>query len=712
MRAESSLAVVPTLERVASAPAGVTVVTGPPGSGKTSALAARAARLARQAPVHVICSHASGVRVFERHVRQLGAEQGIRVATGPQHCVHWLRTHYALAGVHPDIAAGGEAAARVVVRQAAQGLLDMTWPEVDGADLDLDVPFLSWVDKFLEEAAVLIRQLRGARISPEEFERGCALGITAFYGDEVEAALVKSADPQIVARVGRRGREALRAGAGVLQQQKRAERSCAVLLARLYREYLRCARTARSLSDEDLLDECIRWLSADRASARAIAASCSAVLVDDAEDANAALSELLTILHNAGLQTITLAGWPDAAIDGLEGRRSALSALAPDLRIELPLLSALPTPQLRRYADEGEESGALAGVLRDLLQQGVPPDSMAVLTRSDDAAIIYSQRLRDAGLPVDPPLGGFEEPAQLLDWLALAAVVDDPADQVHWLRVLASPLLGLADASIYALCEDPEAVTQLALDVGVGDERTRPRGERQRTALSLNLLEGRVDDRLPDAVRDVLGRFRLRFEKWRREYAGLPPAGVLARLARSGGFVSRWQENPLGRARRLDDMVRVIEAFAGAHARGIASLNAIVHAFEEGDIVVRDAMRSADAIACDSIASAKGERWPHVLVAGVAYERFPRVYVPRAMAFSRTYGLIVRENVAPGAAQTAKFAWYYARFDAKGLYLAQERRALAYGLSRGSRSAYASGFGSPPRWAKDYDLLPREERRS
>src|SRR5215472_8591181 len=110
LRAESILAVVPTLERVASAPGGITLVTGPPGSGKTSALAARAVRLAQQGPVYVICSHTSGVRVFERHAQQLGAARVIRVATAPEHCISWLRTHYALAGVHPDVAAGGEAA--------------------------------------------------------------------------------------------------------------------------------------------------------------------------------------------------------------------------------------------------------------------------------------------------------------------------------------------------------------------------------------------------------------------------------------------------------------------------------------------------------------------------------------------------------------------------------------------------------------------------
>ncbi|MBV8365171.1 MAG: hypothetical protein JO194_01605, partial [Candidatus Eremiobacteraeota bacterium] len=442
MRAEAVQQSYPVRERIATLPVGVAVVTGPPGSGKTTALAARAHRLAQHAPVHVICSHASGVAVFERHIEHLGGSRLVRVATAPEHCVHWLRTHYALAGVQPDVALGGEAAARANVRKAADGLLNMSWPEVSGEDLDLDVPFLSRVDKFLDEAAVLIRQLRGGRVSPDEFERTCALGATSFYGDGVEAALVKASDPQVGQRVGRRGREALRAGAAVLQQQKRAERACALLLSRLYREYLHVARTAQLISEEDALDECVRWLAADRASARAIAGSSSALLVDDAEDANAALSELLTILHQEGMLTITIAGWPEAAIDGLEGRRSALAALPADQRVELAPLSAAPAPLFRRFADEAEEVAALTLALRDLLRQGVPPDAIAVLTRSPDAAAIYARALRAAGLPADAPLADFEEPAQISDWLALAAVVDDQHDHAHWLRVLASPLVG------------------------------------------------------------------------------------------------------------------------------------------------------------------------------------------------------------------------------------------------------------------------------
>ncbi|MBV8282338.1 MAG: ATP-dependent helicase [Candidatus Eremiobacteraeota bacterium] len=709
MRAELAPALTPALERVVDAPAGITAVTGPPGSGKTTALAMRAVRLAQAAPVLVICSHQSGTDAFRAQLESLDARATVEVGTAPQHCLRWLRAHYALAGVHPHVAAGGEGAAVAIVHEAAADLLDMSWPELRAGDFDLDLPFLSRIDRFLEEAATLIRQLRSARIGPDEFARACAAGITAFYGDEVEAALIKCADPALGARASRRGREALRASAAVLQQQKRAERALAVVLGRLYREYVRVARTARAVSDEDIVDECVRWLSEDRTSARALAASYAGVLVDDGEDAPAALADLLSTLADAGARSVTLAGWADAAIDGLAGRRSALNALRPAQRIELPPSAPAPT-SMRRFKDEEEEIAALATALADLLAQRVAPADIAVLTRSNDAAAVYARRLAQAGLPIDEPLERFAAAHEIADWLALAAVVDDPRDHEHWLRVLASPLLGLSDASIFTLCEDPQTVTQLALDVGVGDERKRPATERQRLALSRNLLEGAIDERLPETGRELMMRFRATLASWRSSCAGLSPAGALARLAKSGGFVKHWQAEPASRQARLtDDMLRVIEAFVNGQAQSGRSLNELVRAFEDGALPVRPARRSAHAIACDIISGSKGVRWPYAFVVGLAHERFPRIYVARGMAFSKTYGLIVRENVAPGAAQTAKFAWYYARFDAKGLYLAEERRALRYGLSRGWRGAWASGFGTPPRWAKDYDLLVTEE---
>ena len=139
---------------------------------------------------------------------------------------------------------------------------------------------------------------------------------------------------------------------------------------------------------------------------------------------------------------------------------------------------------------------------------------------------------------------------------------------------------------------------------------------------------------------------------------------------------------------------------------GVArSLRAAVDAVEDGLVAPRPADRTGAALVCDGIVEVKGEHFLQVIVAGVAHERFPRIYLPRAMAFSRKYGLIVRDNVADGAPQTAKFAWYYAKFEAKRRYLDGERRSLRYALSRGISSAAATGYGSPPHWAKDEDLL-------
>jgi superfamily I DNA/RNA helicase len=708
---------------VAAAPAdGVLLVTGPPGSGKTTALATRAMRLAGDVALErssssigtrppksvlVICSHEPGVRAFRAALAGLGASADICVDTAPSHALGMLRSHYALAGVRPDVRAGGELASRAIVREAAVGLLDLTWPELREGEVDINLPFLSRPDKFLDEAAALIRQLRAGRVSPEEFERASVSGLSLFYGDEVEAAIAKCRDPDLQSRLSRRGREALRAIPAVLQQQRRAERDLGLLLARLYREYLRAARTAPLLSDEDIVDECVRWLVDDAASARAIASGYAGAIVDDAEDAHGAASDLVVALMAAGLPGLTLAGWSEAALDGIQGRRSALAAMEPTERIALAPPAAAPQPGSHRFDGEAEEVAQLALSLDDLLRQGTAPDEIAVLTRSADAAAIYADLLERRGLPTDAPLDRLAAPHDIADWLALCAVVDDSSDHEHLLRVLASPLLGLSDASVYALCEDPAAVTQLALDVGVGDERKRPGSERQRTALARNMLEGTVDARLPQPARDLIVRFREQLAVWRARFTGIQPAAAIAQLARAGGFITNWNAAPgHRRLRLLEDFARVVEAFAADRAGGSQrTLNQLVRAFEDGALPVRSACRSSDAIVCDTIAGAKGERWPHIFVVGLAHERFPRVYVSRPMAFSRTYGLIVRENVAPGAAQTAKFAWYYARFNAKALYLAEEARALKYGLSRGTVTASASGFGKPPRWAKDYDLL-------
>jgi hypothetical protein len=221
------------------------------------------------------------------------------------------------------------------------------------------------------------------------------------------------------------------------------------------------------------------------------------------------------------------------------------------------------------------------------------------------------------------------------------------------------------------------------------------------------VLYGDADGSLPDSSRAVLQRFRIRLAQWSAACIAMRPSDAFAYLAHAAGFSTRWRQRAHYAALRLaDDAARIEEALAMAADCGAArGLREAVDAVESGVVAPRPAARNGGALICDGIVEVKGEHAMHVIVAGVAHERFPRIYMPRAMAFSRKYGLIVRDNVADAAPQSAKFAWYYAKFEAKRRYLDGERRVLRYALSRGIASAAVTGYGTPPHWAKDEDLL-------
>jgi hypothetical protein len=701
-------------QRVADAAPDATIaLTGPPASGKTTALAGhylQSRRAGRNALV--ICSHPSGVRAFYAALNFLQAAQPAdRTAPGngtidtlAQHVARWMRGSYVAARAAPQLRIGDQAATRAIVERAARGLLDMSWPLFVRRQLNLDLPHLSRPDAFLEEAASLITLLQRARIGPDEFEDGCNAGLAAFYGENVERAVSLLHDPLVRERASQRGRDACRVPATTLALQRTAERDVALILAQLYREYLNAAAQADLRSPEDVVDAAIRWLSHDESSAREIASGFTNILVDDAEDGEPGLSPLLTSLQQASGCGLIVAGWERGRVDGLEGRRSSLALAENGERIALAPLGSPATMHFERLADEAAEVAWLAARLDELLAHGVPPDEIALLCRGADTAAGYARRLRERGIPIALPPEAFENENELLDLLSLCAIVRDPYAAAQMLRVLSSPLLGFSDATVWTLCRDPLAAAQLALPVGepVASSSIGAGG----VTLANNVLSGAADPLLSEPQRDTLARFRRQLTEWRNATHGFTPAQLLGVMTQAAGFADRWQQAPAyARERLADDVERLAEAMVVASASESIAIAAAVERFQRGMLFVRPAQPSAGAIGSYAIAGAKGLRWTHVFVAGVAHERFPRVYTSHAIAFSRSWGLIVRENVARGPAQTAKYAWYYAKFGAKTMYLDEERRALHYGLSRASTAAAASGYGSPPRWARDQDLL-------
>jgi|GEM_PF-1393528 len=701
--------------RVADTQPGATIsIVGPAGSGKTTALAAHAEQLEAQGQkALVICSHPSGVRAFHDARAALGARsaaadaESSSVATLSDHAASWMHASYAAARVSPNLRVGDQTATRTLVLRAARGLLDMSWPLFARVQLNLDLPHLSRPDAFLDEAASLITLLQRTRIGPEEFEAGCAAGLAAFYGENVERAVVLLHDPQVRERASQRGREACRASATALALQRAAERDVAAILAQLYREFLAAATLADLRSPEDIIDAAIRWLGHDQRSAQEIMRPFASIIVDDAEDGEPGLSALVSVLKDASGGRLLVAGWEHSRIDGLEGRRSGLSLADGGTQTDLAPLGAKPTPHFERLASETQEVAWLAARITDLLGQGESAEAIAVLCRGEDTAAAYARLLREYSLSISLPGSAYESEAELLDLLSLCALVQDPFQPDHLLRVLSSGLFGFSDATLWTLCRDPLAAAQLALPVG--EPSPSAHAGSGGTTLASNVLFGAADALLDEPQRLTLSLFRTQLAQWQRAARSLSAPQLLANIVATGGFLQHWQqETPYIATRLIEDARRLIESVSVMESASPVSFADAASRFAQGTLWLPRAQPAAGAVVSTSIAAAKGRRWPHVFVAGIAHERFPRVYTSHAIAFSRTYGLIVRENVARGASQTAKYAWYYAKFAAKSMYLDGERDALHYGLARATVSATASGYGSPPRWAREQDLLATE----
>jgi superfamily I DNA/RNA helicase len=695
------------VERVLAA-GDVAVVTGPPGSGKTEVLAAVAAACAARGE-HTLAlgSHPSSTDELAAALARAGAPAMVRIGMLHEFAASWMQADYLAAGATPHVFAGGAGASLAIVRRAARGLLDMTWPMFSRSDVNLDLPYLARPDTFLEEAASLFTLLQRSRVSVHEFEEGCHRGLGAFYGEQTERAAVLLADSSVAATASRRGREAMRAKAATLAAQRKAEREVAAILVALYREYIRAAAECPIRSPEDILDSAVRWLSADARAAAGIAGSIDALIVDDAEDAQPALAPLLQLLRAHKRFRLIVAGWDASRVDGFEGRRSALSSFENATRFELAPHPAPPTIHVRRCVDEADEIAWLAGAIADVLTAGCRPERIAVLTRSLDAAVLYARQLDAASIPVVMPAGTLQRPAEIFDLLALGAVVENPFDQAHLLRVLSSPLAGLSDAGVRALCRSTVERQQLRFDLTAKSQPAEPAPKPALDTLARNLLDGSADDGLsPQALASVRS-LRADLERWRAATLGMSIVRRILFLAETAGFCAHWSAaKPFERSRLTDDLVRVAEAAAQLEsAKTAATFSDVEDALESQLVHLRPAKPSEGCVVAETIVGAKGRRFDYVFVAGCAHERFPRIYTSHSMAFSRTYGLIIRENVAPGAGQTAKFAWYYARFGAKSMYLDEERRALQYALARARRQATASGFGSVPGWARDHDLL-------
>jgi len=201
------------------------------------------------------------------------------------------------------------------------------------------------------------------------------------------------------------------------------------LMHRVYRDYERRKADAGLVDFEDLLERAVRLFERDDAARDTLRAQYRAFTVDEYQDVNLLQQSLLDLWLN-GRDDLCVVGddyqsiyaftgaspehllafprrFPHALVVRLEENyRSTPQVLAlanrlvPKLGGAEKVLRATrpegPEPVVRAFADAGAEGAAIVAAIREL---DVPPESVAILARTNARLTDFEELLHDAGIP-------------------------------------------------------------------------------------------------------------------------------------------------------------------------------------------------------------------------------------------------------------------------------------------------------------------------
>ena len=725
--------------------AGALAIVGPAATGKTTALIARARRLAADlegtARVAVFTPSDAGVRSLRERFADDAHPNDARIACMPFGAFALEIVIAARAPGAPNPHAIDEADASMLFERAGASLFALEWAEFVADEIDPEITGLRSPERFSAAAFRLIRKLRGALISPERFRTACLQGAAKFY-----AHAPNLAHPDLLRETQQKYRDSLRVTPEELARQQQREIDLGKILARLYEQYVATIVGCGSLTAIDAVYEATMLLRAEPARATALRAAWPAVLVDDAQDANAGQLGLLEAIYGTTLANVTLAGAAAQSTRGFAAGGRGEGAFAAATRTialgDVPRLapaiariarigagdavaareSAPPDARddvvVYRATSQRDETTFVASEVARLVAGGTAPERIAVIVRTLSCAHGFIDALLAREIPVD--IGGaaslFAYPA-VLDALAALWPVVDPFRHDFLLRALEAPWLALADASIATLCGDAAEPQPLlfALEGDDVDEARAGRWDRRRDLrLGRNVTRGDVDLDLPDETRARLVAYREARERWvaaSRTHA----LGDLARLILDETVGATRTATARGRfehalvARLLED----IDAFAARDP--LATLADYLERAErvanaEADLL-QIAPNARDAVSVIDVEHAKGRHFDAVFVVDLRAGAWPRYYVPDAFLFSPAWGMLPKDNVGDAtAARTAKFTYVMFRNKIRETYNAEERRAFYVAATRAQGRLFLSASGRPTRGVSAPEILAEIER--
>jgi DNA helicase-2/ATP-dependent DNA helicase PcrA len=252
--------------------------------------------------------------------------------------------------------------------------------------------------------------------------------------------------------------------------------------------------------------------------------------------------------------------------------------------------------------DSEEEARAVGEEIEQLQREGQkgekhPLNEIAILVRASFQMREFEDRFVTLGLPYRV-IGGprFYERAEIRDALAYLRLINSPADDLAFERIVNVPKRGLGDATVQLLHDHAR-------------KRRVPLFEAARAIIETNELKPKPRG----ALRGVIEAF----ERWRKERDNLPHTQLAEIVLDESGYTEMWQKDrsadAAGRLENLKELVRSMEEFEN------------LQGFLEHISLVMDNEKAAeaDAVSIMTLHAAKGLEFDTVFLPGWEEGLFP-----------------------------------------------------------------------------------------
>jgi DNA helicase II / ATP-dependent DNA helicase PcrA len=247
--------------------------------------------------------------------------------------------------------------------------------------------------------------------------------------------------------------------------------------------------------------------------------------------------------------------------------------------------------------DSEEEARAIGEEIEELQRAGHKLNDVAILVRASFQMREFEDRFVTLGLPYRV-IGGprFYERAEVRDALAYLRVINSPADDLAFERIVNVPKRGLGDATVQMLHDH-------------GRKRRIPLFEAARAVVETDELKPKARGSLRDLIAN--------FDRWRAQREVTSHTELAEIVLDESGYTEMWQKDrsadAAGRLENLKELVRSMEEFE--NLQGFLEHISLV--------MDRDGGAEDDAVSLMTLHSAKGLEFDNVFLPGWEEGLFP-----------------------------------------------------------------------------------------